>query len=630
VGLRKYIVKRALDSVVTVFLVFMLNFFICYQNLAEAKGLPESEQFANYIRFVFLDRFGTVDVAGSPNTLDYILGRLSYSLIILIVAAIFAILIGVAFGALASFKRGSKTDLLFLGFFVMLIMIPNWWSAFFLLANFSPPFPAGKFHSFEWINVPFLSDPFGKTQDFLWHTTLPMICLTLSMVGIYFLVARSCIAATFSEPYLITAKAKGVKRRSIIFRHALRNAIVPIAAGAALIPVFLINASISVERVYSLKGIGDAIYRSLITESELPRADVLPTLPALFLLIAIITIIIQYALDLLNYQLDPRLGRSMTDGAGLTVSLKSRRWESRKVRLKRFVSSFMKGSSGKFGLAIIIPLFAFALLSPILPLANPELTNPLLRNQSPSLEHLFGTDEFGRDVLSRTLWASRVSLAESLGALLIAILAGTIIGMISGYYRDQPIGYMLDRFTDVFLSVPIVFVVLFFPIETGSLKWILAVGLSTWAIMAKIVRSQVLVTREKTYIESAKALGASDTRIFLSYILPDAMGVIAANVVYIAGLVILIQTTLDFFGFKRFLWSKSPDLRPVTIAPTLSWGSMLSYSMPTFLSLKTWWAVVPPLACIVLLGLALILIGNKITELLNPHVRTAYELIGEV
>ncbi|NWG10466.1 ABC transporter permease [Candidatus Bathyarchaeota archaeon] len=258
------------------------------------------------------------------------------------------------------------------------------------------------------------------------------------------------------------------------------------------------------------------------------------------------------------------------------------------------------------------------------------MINPVLRNQPPSLEHLFGTDEYGRDVLSRTIWASRVSLLESLGALFVAILAGTAIGMISGYYRDQPVGYMLDRVTDVFLSVPVIFVIVFFPIETGSLKWILAVGLSTWAIMAKIVRSQVLVTREKTYIESAKALGASDSRIFLSYILPDVMGVIAANMVYIAGLVILIQTTLDFFGFKRFLWSKDPGLPPVTVAPTLSWGSILAYNMPTFLSLDTWWVVLPPLSCIVLLGLSLILVGNKVTELLNPHVRSAYELIGEI
>lgn len=629
-GLLKYMAKRALDSLVTIFLVFMLNFFVCYQNIAEARGLPETEQFMNYVNFVFVDRFGTLDMPGSPNTLDYIFGRLSYSLIILAISAIIAILVGVAFGAFASFRRGSKTDLLFLAFFVTLIMVPNWWFGFFLLMFLTPPFPAGKWHSFDWINVPFLSDPFGKTQDFLWHTTLPIISLTLSMVGVYFLVSRNCIAATFSEPYIVTAKAKGVKRRSIIFRHALKNAIIPIAAGAALIPVFLINASISVERVFSLNGIGDALYHSLVTQRDQPRWDILPTLPAIFLLVSVITIVIHFFLDVLNYQLDPRLRRSMTDGAGLVISLKSRRWKSRRARLKRFLSSFMKGISGKLGLAIILLFFAFAVLSPILPLADPELANPVLRNQPPSLEHIFGTDEHGRDVLSRTIWAARVSLVESLGALFIAILAGTTVGMISGYYRDRAIGYMLDRVTDVFLSVPLIFVVLFLPIETGSLKWILAVGLSTWAIAAKIVRSQVLVTREKTYIESAKALGVTDTRIFLTCVLPDAIGVIAANMVYIAGLVILIQTSLDFFGFKRFLWSRDPGLPPVTVAPVLSWGSILSYNVGTFISLKTWWVVIPPIACIILLGLALILIGNKITEVLNPHIRSAHEIIGEI
>jgi len=504
--------------------------------------------------------------------------------------------------------------------FVILIMTPNWWSAFFMLANFTPWFPVGKWHSYYWSTKPFLSDPFGKTQDFLWHATLPVLSLMLSIVGIYFIVTRNSMLATFDEPYIITAKAKGVKRRTIVLKHALRNAIIPIAASTAIAPVFLVNACISVERVYSLRGLGTALYDSVVNQSGAPRYTILPTLPAIFFLLSLVTVTIHYALDVLSYQLDPRLRKSMTDGAGFALFPESLRWKSRKLKLKTFLASFMRGLSGKIGLAIILILACLGALAPFLPLSNPELIDLTLKNQPPSLEHPFGTDELGRDVLARTIWATRVSLVETLGALIIAILAGTLVGMLSGYYRDQPIAYLLDRLTDVFLAVPLIVVALFFPIEAGSLKWIISIGLSTWAIVAKIVRSQVLVTREKAYIESAKAVGAGKARIFLNYVLPDTIGVVAANMLYIAGIIVLIQTTLDFLGFKRFLFSKDPELRPVTISPVLSWGSMLSYNLPTFLSLKTWWVVVPPVTCIILLGLSLVLIGNKITYVMNPQV----------
>jgi peptide/nickel transport system permease protein len=612
--------KRALDSLVTILFIFILTFFICYRSLEEAKGLPEAEQFMKYIRFVFIDRFGNLNVLGLQNTLDYIIGLLPYSVFLLASSAIIAILIGVLFGALSSYKRGSKVDLLLLAGFVTLLMVPNWWSAFFILVNFQQWFPTGHWQSYDWAITPFWSNPLGKIQDLLWHTTLPMLSLMISIVGIYFIVSRNCIVNTLNEPYIITAKAKGLKTHSIILRHALRNAIIPIVAATSLAPVFLINASLSVERTYSLRGIGWELYNSMVLPSELPRSAILPTLPAIFFLLSLVTVAIHYIIDVSNYQLDPRLGRSMTDGAGFSDLFKSVRWKSRKIKLKAFLTSFMRGFSGKLGLVIILFLIALAVLAPFLPLRDPKLIDYTQKNQSPSLEHLFGTDEFGRDVLSRTIWAAQVSLVESLGALIIAIVVGTLVGMVSGYYRDQPLGYFLDRVTDVFLSVPLIVVVLFFPIETESLKWVLAVGLSAWAIVAKVVRSQVLVTREKPYFESAKAVGVGKIRIFLFYILPDAMGVIAANMVYVAGIIIAIQTSLDFFGFKRFLWSRDPEVRPVMIAPTLNWGSMLSYNLSSFLSLHTWWTVVPPLVCITLLGLSLILIGNKTTEVLNPQI----------
>jgi peptide/nickel transport system permease protein len=617
-GLRKYLLKRAVDSLVTLTLVFLLSFFICYQRLEEAKG-GLAEQFINYLRFVFIDRFGKA--FGYPNTMDYVLSVLPRSMFLLVSSTCIALLAGIAFGAFAFYKHRSKVDMLLVIGFVILIVVPNWWSGLLTLSLLIPWFPAGKWQDYFWQTIPFWSNPLGVIQDFLWHAALPVLSLMLSTVGIYFIVTRNSMVQTSNEPYIITAKAKGVRQRNILLRHILRNAIIPVATTATIAPLFLMNACIPIEKVYSLSGLGTALYYSMVSQAQSPRQYALPTLPAIFLLLSVVTIVIHYVLDILHFHLDPRLAKSMTDGAGLGSFSEGLRWRSRKAKIKTFVKSFSQGLLGKLGLALMLLLISLAVLAPFFPLKDPELAHPRMTNQPPSCEYLFGTDEYGRDVLSRTIWAARASLLEILGALIISIFVGTLVGMISGYYRDQPIAYLLDRVTDVFLSVPLIIVALFFPIEAGSLKWILSVGLSTWAIVAKTVRSQVLVTREKPCIEGAKAIGAGKTRIFLNYVLPDTIGVITANMLYIAGIVILIQTSLDFFGFKRFLWSTDPGRPPVWVAPTLSWGSMLSYGFSTVLNLKTWWVVIPPLTCLGLLGLSLFLIGEKVTEVLNPQLR---------
>ena len=168
--------------------------------------------------------------------------------------------------------------------------------------------------------------------------------------------------------------------------------------------------------------------------------------------------------------------------------------------------------------------------------------------------------------------------------------------------------------------------VVFFPFEIGDpysnvayLKWILAVGLSTWGISSKLVRSQVLLIKEKPYIETARASGAGDGRVLLHYILPEAFSIIASSVIYTVAIVLSVQSSLDVFGFRRFIWSRSPDLPPVTTAPFVSWGTMLSYGT-MYARLEAWWTVLPPAFCIVLLGLSLTLIGNKVADALNPKL----------
>ncbi len=629
-GLRRYMAKRALDSLVTAFFVFVLCFFLCYVRLREARGISETQQFISYVRFVFLEQFGQSGLAGSSNSLDYVIQQLPYTIFLMLSAGGFSILIGTLVGSLTSYKNSRKLDTLLTSTAIVLTIIPTWFLSLLLMENLRPWFPTGKWHDYQWAIMPFWEDPIGKLQNFLWHAFLPTLSLTLGLIGIYFIVAKGCVRSILNEPYIITAKAKGVSKTKLILKHALRNAIIPIAAGSALAPIFLLNSVITIERIFSLNGAGATLYSSVVTVGlwgEDARQYPLPTLPAIFLLFSFSIIIIQYILDIANYGLDPRLSRSMTDGAGLSrSSIYSQRISSKARRIKRLAKRFIKGFSGKAGSAILLFFVFLIVLAPILPMADPELQQPTARNQPPSAEHFFGTDELGRDVLSRSIWAAKHSLLESLGALLIAVLIGAFVGMVSGYMRDRPIAYLLDRLTDVFLSVPLILVAFFFPMEPSSLKWVLAVGLSTWAIVAKVVRAQTLVTREKAYIEAAKALGASKTRILIYHVFPDTIGVIAANIIYVTGLVIMIQTSLDFFGFKRYLFSTDPNVIPVKVAPVLTWGSMLSYSASGIINLGIWWTAIPPITCIALFGISLVLIGNKIADIFSPQTEIPVRL----
>jgi len=104
------------------------------------------------------------------------------------------------------------------------------------------------------------------------------------------------------------------------------------------------------------------------------------------------------------------------------------------------------------------------------------------------------------------------------------------------------------------------------------------------------------------------------------------IGVVAANFIYVAGLVIMIQTSLDFFGFKRFLFSTDPNLIPVKVAPVLTWGSMLSHSSSSIINLKTWWTAIPSIACIALFGISLVLVGNRIADVFSPQIESPVKL----
>ncbi len=263
---------------------------------------------------------------------------------------------------------------------------------------------------------------------------------------------------------------------------------------------------------------------------------------------------------------------------------------------------------GVFGVSLL-GLFAFltvfgAVLAPDDPRASStEVLQP------PSSAHLLGTTESGSDVLSQLMVGARVSMVVGFAAAFISAFLGAAVGLIGGYF-----GGWTDRVFDAaenwFLVIPTLplMVVLARLLNPSLVVLILVIGLTSWAGTGRIVRSQVLTLKERAFVERARALGASDSYIIRTHILPNTLPLIFANTVLIVAVAILSEAALAFLGLGD---------------PTrISWGTMLENAFSSGApSAGAWWYVIPPGLCITLLVLSVSMLGYMFEEYVNPRLR---------
>lgn len=271
-----------------------------------------------------------------------------------------------------------------------------------------------------------------------------------------------------------------------------------------------------------------------------------------------------------------------------------------------FWKRFHRNKMAVFGGVIVLIIMSVGLLAPIIAPYDPsEFVSE--RFSPPSLDHLFGTDKFGRDVLSRIIWGTRVSLLVGFGATFIATIIGVIIGCIAGYFRGV-IEIITMRATDTILAIPaILLYILLFAIFRSQSVYLLFIilGFTRWPSIARIVRSSFLSLTEEDYIKAAKSLGASDLRIVFRHLLPNAMApIIVTATMNIAG-VILIATSLAFLGFGD---------------PTIvSWGSIITEGRDVFRS--AWWITSFSGSILFLTSFGFNLLGDGLRDSLDPRLR---------
>jgi peptide/nickel transport system permease protein len=264
------------------------------------------------------------------------------------------------------------------------------------------------------------------------------------------------------------------------------------------------------------------------------------------------------------------------------------------------------------GVVIVVALILVALAADVLAPQSPIVSDHTQRFQPPSWEHPFGTDQLGRDMLSRVLHGSRISLAIGVSSVLLALFVGVPLGMIAGFYGGRT-DTLVMRAMDLVLAFPIyllaiILMVIFTPTAglLGTIKVVGAIAIVRVPIYARLVRGSVLAIKQLEYVEASRALGVRDPRILLRHVLPNSLAPIIVTTTLGIATAIIVEATLSFLGLG-------------TQPPTPSWGWDLKANV-AFIQANAWLTLFPGVA-IFLSVLGFNLFGDGLRDALDPRLK---------
>ena len=292
----------------------------------------------------------------------------------------------------------------------------------------------------------------------------------------------------------------------------------------------------------------------------------------------------------------------MPEASAVSVKMKKR------GQFKEIRRRFMKNKGALIGLCFIVVLVVCALIPSVIAPFGFDDQDLTQRFRSPSLQHLFGTDEFGRDIFSRVVFGCRISLTLGFVSVTISCGLGIILGCLAGY-SGKVIDNVLMRIIDIMLSIPniLLAVSIVAALGTSFFNLMLAIGIGAVPGYARIVRASILSVKEQEFIEAARSNGASDWRIITRHIIPNCMApIIVQATISIAGAV-LSAAGMSFIGLG-------------IMPPTPEWGSMLSSGRSY---IRDYWFVVTfPGLAIMLTVFSINLLGDGLRDALDPRLKT--------
>jgi peptide/nickel transport system permease protein len=284
----------------------------------------------------------------------------------------------------------------------------------------------------------------------------------------------------------------------------------------------------------------------------------------------------------------------------------------RVAAVRGFGSAFRRDALAMIGLGVLVLITAMALLAPVIsPQAGLSAVDSIMNPvwASPSRDYPLGTDHLGRSVAAQFVWGSRVSLLVGVVATLLTIVIGSVVGITSGFFGGR-VDSVLMRVTDWFLVIPFLplAIVLAAVLDRSLRNVVVVIAVTSWPGTARIIRTQVLSTKQRLFVDRARALGAGRVHVVRRHILPSVGPLILASTTLAVPISILTETTLAFLGL-------GDPARP-------SWGKMLdeAYSAGA-ITREAWWYYLPAGLGIVLVVLAFTLVGRAMEEILDPRLR---------
>lgn len=285
------------------------------------------------------------------------------------------------------------------------------------------------------------------------------------------------------------------------------------------------------------------------------------------------------------------------------LALAARQTENRFIGI---LKQLLKVRLAGMGMGVIIFFIALAVFADWIAPYQPNKQNAYAILKAPSLEHPFGTDHLGRDIISRVVYGARVSLTVGIIAMGIALAIGIPLGLLSGYYRGL-VDDVIMRVTDAMIAFPWLVLALGITaaLGPGLNNVMIAIGIVFWAGFARLIRGQVLAVREFDYVSAARAVGARDLRILFIHVWPNVTAPIIVQASLGIAYTVLAEASLSFLGM---------GVQP----PTPTWGSMLREGT-TYLTVSPWLGIFPGVA-IMLLVLAFNFLGDGLRDVLDPRL----------
>jgi oligopeptide transport system permease protein len=263
------------------------------------------------------------------------------------------------------------------------------------------------------------------------------------------------------------------------------------------------------------------------------------------------------------------------------------------------------------GAVFLILLLLACFLLPLIAGLEPGEPQPERRNRGPTRDLPFGTDDLGRDYLSRVLIGGQISLLVGLAGTVVVVIVGSLYGAIAGYYGGK-VDEVMMRFVDFMYGIPYMLLVILFMLmmpdewRRHPLPLFAALGLVQWLTVARVVRGQVLSAREREYVLAARVMGAGDVRILFAHILPNVLGIIVVYASLTVPQVILLESFLSYLGFGT----------------DLSWGVLVSEAVNVVNPIESyWWRLFFPSFFLALTLLSLNFVGDGLRDALDPKTR---------